>query len=531
MSEAVKTTLYVASALVVALIAVVSKPRPIEFEMVSQVGKPLFSDFADPATAASLEIATFDEKLGQLTSFKVERDKFKRWSIPSHGGYPADATDHMRDVAISLIDLKVLGVASELPKEHALFGVVEPNKDELKIGDEGVGMLVAMQDAKGANVARLVVGKEVKGSPGQRFVRVPPQDLVYTVKIDTSKFSTKFEDWIEKDLLKLSAFDVEDVTIKDYSVTKSLEGLQLTFHYDERFEAKLAWNSTDSKWECKEFAKKDDKGERQVTAGVPEGQQINSEKLNALKNSLDSLEIVDVRKKPAGLTADLKAGEAFLNSNEAVNDLFARGFVPIRTPDGAEIRSANGEVHIGTKDAAKYVLRFGEIVGSESGADSAQNNVNRFLFVSAVVDRSKLSPPNLEPEPEILSKEERAKREADDVSLEAFRELKTGGPGGGEDETAKEAEQLAERTRITKENQRKLDDYNAKVKKAEDKVRELNNRFAEWYYVIPDSVYKTVRLSEADLFQPAGTKPVGDASSGQPPPGFGLPPGLNLPPE
>ena len=31
----------------------------------------------------------------------------------------------------------------------------------------------------------------------------PKKDVVYTVKIDPEKLSTKFQDWIEKDLLKI----------------------------------------------------------------------------------------------------------------------------------------------------------------------------------------------------------------------------------------------------------------------------------------------------------------------------------------
>ena len=59
----------------------------------------------------------------------------------------------------------------------------------------------------------------------------------------------------------------------------------------------------------------------------------------------------------------------------------------------------------------------------------------------------------------------------------------------------------AERERITKENQRKIDERNDKLKKAEEKVRELNYRFADWYYVISEDVYKKIHLGRSDIIK------------------------------
>ena len=55
--------------------------------------------------------------------------------------------------------------------------------------------------------------------------------------------------------------------------------------------------------------------------------------------------------------------------------------------------------------------------------------------------------------------------------------------------------------RIEKENQRKLDEWNENRDKAVAKVRELNGRFADWYYVVSEDVYKQIRLSRGDLIR------------------------------
>src|SRR5207248_6233535 len=108
----------------------------------------------------------------------------------------------------------IIGVAAKDNNEHELYGVNDPDKAE--VGTKGVGTLVAMQDDKGNDLLRMIVGKEVAGAINQRFVRKPSQDQVYVTSIDMSKLPTEFEKWIEKDLLKISTFDVNRVVLKDY---------------------------------------------------------------------------------------------------------------------------------------------------------------------------------------------------------------------------------------------------------------------------------------------------------------------------
>ena len=52
----------------------------------------------------------------------------------------------------------------------------------------------------------------------------------------------------------------------------------------------------------------------------------------------------------------------------------------------------------------------------------------------------------------------------------------------------------AEKERIEKENKRRQDEYNDKVVAGKKHVKELNKRFAQWYYVIPGDVYEKIHL-------------------------------------
>ena len=115
------------------------------------------------------------------------------------------------------MDLKILSVVSSNTGDRELYGVVTPDASKLQPGAKGVGTRVTLKGDKDALLADLVIGKAVKDQPNQHYVRRAERDQIYTVIVKTDKFSTKFEDWIEKDLLKLNAFDVREVQLNDYS--------------------------------------------------------------------------------------------------------------------------------------------------------------------------------------------------------------------------------------------------------------------------------------------------------------------------
>ncbi len=393
MNEGIKTLGYVGAALLVALVAFMSRPRIEDFQAGKEEGKVLFDKFDDPAKAHSMEIVKYDEALGTIDEFRVARDKTSgAWTLPSHAGYPADAESRVRDAALLLVDVRSLRVASEVAGDHRMFGVVAPDKDKLKVGDEGVGLLVRFEDAKG-DLASLIIGKKVKGSEDQRFVRKAGQDVVYTAKIDPEKLSTKFKDWIEKDLLKMNAWDVEKVAVNNYTVSLQPPNRVLI---DKKFE--LAADFKDSEWKLKEL-KKYVNGEGMTTA-LGDNEELNKDKLNDLKTAVDELEIADVRRKPKGLGADLKAGEGMAKDDEGAMDLAKRGFYMVPMPSGVtEVLSANGEITVGMKEGLEYVLRFGET--EEGGKGTEGEGQNRYLFVTTRVDMSKFPQPELEAVPEL----------------------------------------------------------------------------------------------------------------------------------
>ena len=70
----------------------------------------------------------------------------------------------------------------------------------------------------------------------------------------------------------------------------------------------------------------------------------------------------------------------------------------------------------------------------------------------------------------------------------------------GEEELTDEERAANEaRDAIIKENERKQNAYDELVKKAQDKVDQLNFRLADWYYVISEEVYNDIHLSRKDV--------------------------------
>lgn len=566
MKELNRTAIFVAIAVVLSVITYSTMPSVEKQSPADMVGQSLFPDFEDPLEATSLKVVKFDKETATANTFEVAKIGTS-WVIPSHNNYPADAENQLADVAAEWLDLEVLGVATD-PEEsgiesagirglHQLYGVVDPDGEDTSNAD-GVGTRVVMQDKSGKDLVRLIIGKEVEDQPGLRYVRVIGQDPVYTVSASTSKLSTKFQDWIEDDLLKLSSWDIRKVDIDDYSVD-ILQGF-----ITPRGQISLDYNDTgDPRWKLavdRVYGK-----EGWVDKGLAENEELNTDTLNDLKSALDDLKIVDVRRKPEGLSETLKSSGSINLDPEAERSLSRAGFhvVPVEDPNNPgkqyyDLRSNEGQISVSMKDGVNYVLRFGQIAGMSSGdeegekeakqdgeteeptdesekKESSEGKVNRYLFVLAQMDRSMIEEPEYEPLPDLPPAEE-AKTEKPETkkeekkSEEAKPEEKKGEEAEGEKaekaekadaDSAEKQEEKAEsdkaepdkaeekkeepkptreeiekqREEIQKQNDRKKEEYEEKIKEAEEKIKDLNARFADWYYIIDDGEYQKIHLS------------------------------------
>lgn len=559
----------------------------------ARINQPLFEKFADPLTAASLKIMKYDSDAEQYEEFEVAKDRNGVWTIPSHENYPADANKQMSEAANLFVGLKALNIASEKREEHKMFGVLEPDKKKEAEGGDGVGELVQFRDEKGDILADLIIGKVDATDTKKRFVRIPAEDVIYVVELNTNPLSTDFKQWIESDLLKLSSNDIEGIGIRNYSLVKTGQG---TLGLSQNYDADLSFNVRDGKWQPTNLVVYD--GRVAKPREIEPTEEVNATKLNDMKGALDNLRIVNVAKKPAGVAADLR-GEKLQEAT--LQALQRRGFFASQTSgtDSYELYAMNGDLQVTLKDGVQYLLRFGNGAGAsfepveteetKEGEAPKEVSINRFLLVTTRLDESKFPPPDLERVPETveeLKAMEAAKKAAlqPAVPVEPMpteptaaepaatepavtepantdpaqpagdtpAEEKPAGDEPTKDPVARSREAKgsarlvsfqdpappaelsedewkerleAERERITKENQRKIDQRNDRMAVAKKRVAELNARFADWYYIVSDSEFKRLKIELADLITKKGVGLPAPPSSGLP----GSVPGFNIP--
>ncbi len=412
MNEGRMTAIFAAAAGGALLLAWATKPSTvIEMDDIVklEINKPLFKEFDDPEKAASLEIIKYDDALGVVEPFQISRDKGGMWKIPSHFDYPADAAEQVRDATTPLVDLKGLQVVSSQKGDHAYFGVLNPDSEDLKVSEEkGVGMLVRVKDDKNNVLADLIIGKQAdKNKQNQRYVRRPSQDAVYLAEISTSAFTTEFRKWIKGDLLGVKSFDITSIGLRDYAILPLQNG---KLGMSKNFDADLSYDSTKSKWTLARMVSYESGQATPVEIGPT--QQLKDASLNDLRTAVQGLEIVNVLRKPKGLAGDLKADKSLMENEESLKSLYEQGFFPQETATGPEIYATGGETLIGTQDGVRYTLRFGDSESKLTTEDERKedekeksddaSSLRRYLLVTATLDESKFPVPDLQPVPETI---------------------------------------------------------------------------------------------------------------------------------
>lgn len=491
MKELTRTLIFVGVALILLTAAAVATLRPgwrgaeATFR---ELGEKFFPTFEDPLAATSLEVIDYDASTATPLPFKVML-KDGRWLIPSHHDYPADAKDRLSKTAAGVIDLRKDTIRSDRAEDHEALGVIDP-LDTKTSTLQGRGKRVTLRDKSGEVLAEFIIGKENPDRSGQRFVRVPAQKRTYGVNVNVD-LSTKFDDWIETNLLQLDSSRLRRIVFDNHKVDPEagqiIPGEVLTI---ERKDASGPWTLAD----------------------LAPDRELNTEKLTALTGALADLKIVGVRPKPPGLTRDLKTTGAISVTTQAALSLQSKGFYPLR--DG-RLLSNEGDILAATDEGVVYTLRYGEVTfargealsagtpeeASAKGAGEPEKKTegsteSRYLFVTVGFDPSLIPPPPPEP-----------KAEGPLALPENVFEPKP------EERAAQEkaAQEKADREQVEQER---------KITEGQKRVQELNDRFAGWYYVTPGDSYRSIVLNREALTRPKGEKP-DPAAGGMSPDLFG----------
>lgn len=386
MNHTPRTLGFVIAAAVLILAAyfsVPSVPSPAAF---NDVGEVFFPEFTDHTAAASLTVVEFKDT--GLNQFRVEREN-EVWRIPSHHGYPADAKDRMAKAAAIFIGLRKDAVVSDSVEDHAQYGVLDPEGGKGEPGERG--MRVTFQDAGQNTLASLIIGKAVEGKEMTRYARLPEQGKrrTYMVKLP-AEISAEFQDWIESDLLEVTSHEVQSLTFANYNVVEDAMGRATLADADKVVEV----GKVGGEW---------------AMLGLAPDQEVDRDALTEVATTLDNLTIVGVRKKPEGLSANLRKADGIEVTQQASYSLRQRGF--FMTQDGT-LYANEGDLIAKTQKGVVYTLRFGEILvgsgddvtaGSAAEGEKAADNAsapeeglqaNRFLMVTVAFDASLLDRPD-----------------------------------------------------------------------------------------------------------------------------------------
>ena len=258
-------------------------------------------------------------------------------------------------------------------------------------------------------------------------------------------------------------------------------------------------------------------------------EELDSSRLNDLRFALNDLQIVDVMRKPAALSPDLTTSKGAL-TEEDVAVLENCGFYPVRSSDlekigldlgpvgnhPYELLSNEGQVRCLMNNGVEYVLRFGETASTpgsgqpEKAKDKKQKGPakedktepaaqNRYLLVMAQFNPDGLRKPDLRPLPE-----EKPAETAKPAAAAKSAAGKPAKPDAKKPETKKPEAKAApkrdlklQREAIQRYNQQEQERFDREAEQGQARAKILNERFANWYYVISNETYKKIHLSRA----------------------------------
>ncbi|HLQ45109.1 MAG TPA: hypothetical protein VK137_10300 [Planctomycetaceae bacterium] len=343
--------------------------KPARLEGYLGFGEEFFRDFTDPSKASAIQVVSFDEATALPKVFRVENKD--GWRIPSYHDYPADGKEQLAKAASSVIGLKRGALVTRRNTEHEHFGVIDPLDDEENTAPKGRGTRITIEGKDGIKLADFIIGKKVEGSEDKVYLRRTDEKSVYVV---AAKFevSTKFADWAETDLLKVSGWDLVRLRASQpkYNEDGDIEDVEVV---------EIAREKSSDPWKLPEL---DEATE-----------ELKTDDINAMVSTLDDLRLVGVRPRPShkgqpildsnlrvsralirGLAKELAAANQFPVTREIETqveseitrglliDLKSKGFFLAKNSDGdRQIVSKEGELVASTKDGVLYRLTFGNV--------------------------------------------------------------------------------------------------------------------------------------------------------------------------
>ncbi len=393
---------------------------------------------------------------------------------------------------------------------------------------------------------------EQRNAKPDYFLRRADENETYRVAMDVD-LTTEFSDWIDPDLLRVNRPEVTRIAINNYEVRE--QGA------DQFGVSRLVMNQKDKFVIDRETAGDPWKVDGMDEAK----EEAQDDRIGEILGVLDELKIVGVRPKfkyndKILLTPDLKLADLpelkddpekqGLAIRSLQRDLMEKGFNFGGTQQNLELVSENGELSMGTADGVLYRLHVGgeaktedkaiKVGGepeeeTESGDDDPAaakgDDADRFLFVRVQFDESLLGGPPVKPVapvkpeqpdgylPDVEGEEEnpdtmKNDKDAGDAESDADADTQNDEDSKSDDKPQRdpsfieyeealvmyEAAQNEYELGLTRFEQDKKD-FAEKVENGKKKVKELNERFGDWYYVVAGDNLQTIQSQRTDVLK------------------------------
>ncbi|MCK6473731.1 MAG: FKBP-type peptidyl-prolyl cis-trans isomerase [Planctomycetes bacterium] len=423
-----------------------------------------------PEEIAFLQVATWNEESESPQVFIVHQ-KDGKWLIQSHHDYPADGKDRIGRTAGDVLNVRAGPRVTGGSSEHEKLGVVDPT-DKNADAKKGRGKRVTLKSAGGTALVDLIVGDKAE-SGDVYYVRLPGDNSVYTAEVKPD-ISTKFQDWVEPDPLKVRRGDVRKMVIRDYSIDETKGTVE------QRSETELAKGKDDKKWS---------------SPATPEGKAVDEDVTDSMLSDIAGMRLAGVRPfdprwlQPRGFFIDAKQGRIYGNE----------GSLEVYTKDGLFYMLYFGEIALG--DEADQSADAADTDGAKKSEDKAAQNKdgekekghNRYMAVFA----------GYSPELDENLAEADAKLKADLEALKAPKEDKKGEKKGeGENPEEKKDEKKDEKPKTEEELKAEHAKAAEKIKnEGHQRAKKAMQRFQKFFYVISDDSFKRLRPPLSRLFK------------------------------
>lgn len=376
-------------AAVAAALAAASYPWPEAVTQNAQVSKPLFENY-ETSSVRGIEVVAYDNERSDIERLRLKRSG-QNWIVPQKSNFDVTGNQRVLKVTRALNDRTVLEVNSDSQTDHVNFGVVDPSDVGVNAARSRLGTKLVLSDRDQKTIAQIIVGDQVKNSPGKYYVRVPGKPTIYAIEFDKAMLTPEFAQWIDPNLLKLPA---------DASSGLAVVGFELNRHrFDQESEkneplysASFEINDQQSLEVTNLSFKGQASEEGDLASALPNGFTESTVR------ALFGLRPTDVEKQ-SKLVIEFLSQSQKGSDEKVIAQLADRGFGYLGYENGGhQFSGNNGEISVLRSDGVKLRLIIGALA-NRIGGDSLS------LLYQAIVT-AEVDPDSFPEVEEIDSKEQ-----------------------------------------------------------------------------------------------------------------------------